>query len=107
MNISGYDYIRFESDAPIWALDRITYYGYTHNTVLVDNLVSNKNFYCFWNLFLKSYSLLYTDNLATQYINSTELSCLKNASSNLQTQINNIAASSDLSNHDTSTMVKK
>ena len=54
---------------------------------------------------MQTNSLIYTDDLETNFRNTTEFSYLKNAWSNLQIQLNNKVGSSNLSNYDTSTTV--
>ena len=104
IDVSDYDYLKFEGSGPILTIDRTNFYGYTTNTVITSNLGTN-NIWCYKNLYLATNTLFYTDTPETQYINTTELSYLKNASSNIQTQINNKVDSISLTNYDTSTTV--
>ena len=100
ISMSGWNLLKFEDGTtPIMIIDRVNSWGYTANTVIATNLGSLQNIWCAKNMYLRSNSKLYLNDLETEYLTTAQLLNVSGSTSNLQTQINNKVDSSALANN--------
>ena len=96
ISMSGWNLLKFEDGStPIMIIDRVNSWGYTANTVIASNLGSLQNIWCAKNMYLRSNSKLYLNDLETEYLTTAQLLNVSGSTSNLQSQINNKMNSSD------------
>jgi len=88
--------LKFEDGStPILMIDRVNSWGYTTTTVIATHLGSLQNIWCATNMYLRSNSKLYLNDLETEYLTTAQLLNVSGSTSNLQSQINNKMNSSD------------
>ena len=89
ISMSDWNLLKFEDGpVPLFIIDRVNSWGYTTNTVITSNFGSLRNIYCAVNMYLRSESRLYLDDLESQYLTTDQLLNVSGSTSNLQTQIN-------------------
>ena len=104
--MSDWNLLKFEDGStPIMIIDRVNSWGYTANTVIATNLGSLQNIWCATNMYLRSNSKLYLNDLETEYLTTGQLLNVSGSTSNLQTQINNKIDSSSFNSYDTGATV--